>query len=396
MITERVANEIETGSRSSDLSSTSNTARPIDSSRFYQPGLDVLRCVAFFLVLAQHLLPKTPHVSTGLLTAFEDCGNAGVCLFFTLSAFLITSLLIREHDQTGTIHLPAFYIRRILRIWPLYFFMILAGVVFPHLYRGYPPGGRFVIPYLLMFGNWVIVLHGATKNTILAPLWSISVEEQFYVIWPTLFFYWQRRGLIFAAIIFLPIAWITDYVYLFEHDQNQLSLWCNSLSQFQFFALGGALAILMSRRTLALKSTVRYIVCAVGLGFFLIAAASLDPHSSSPNVPSRILGGYFMIDLGCVLLLLAFYNARISHKFNFLTYLGKISYGLYVFHLVILGSVAHFVDSRIHLPIWMTTSINGCLTLALVVPLAALSYEYFEKPFLKLKDRFTFVPSRST
>lgn len=363
---------------------------------FYEPGLDILRCIAFFLVFLHHALPGSSRGVSGILDAVQAAGTAGVCLFFALSAFLITSLLLREEEQTGTIHLSAFYVRRILRIWPLYFLALVVGVVLPHFYRGYPHGEKFIIPYLLMFGNWILVFHGETRNTILAPLWSISVEEQFYVIWPSLFLLWRQRGILLAAAIILPVAWYTDHSFLLHHEPNMFILWCNSFSQFQFFAVGGGLAVVLHRFPFRLSSGLRILSAAFGFGLLLIAGMLLNPNFMAPISPNRIVSGYLLICVACVALILTFFKSHISKRLSPIVYLGKISYGLYIFHMAVLAAIAHFTEKWLHLHGALDIVANGCLTLAFVIPMAMLSYEYFEKPFLRLKDRFTFVPSRST
>ena len=103
------------------------TAQPRTDS-FYRPGLDILRVLAFVLVFLAHGLVRHLDKPTQL-GAIGRAGEFGVCIFFFLSSYLITELLLREKRDTGTILIPAFYVRRILRIWPLYFAMIAASVV---------------------------------------------------------------------------------------------------------------------------------------------------------------------------------------------------------------------------------------------------------------------------
>src|SRR5580700_10426510 len=95
--------------------------------RFYRPELDLLRLLAFALIFVHHATPASYIRSYPFLQRFSDACEAGLQLFFLLSAFLIAELLLREKEETGSIHLKAFYIRRILRIWPLYFLTISAG-----------------------------------------------------------------------------------------------------------------------------------------------------------------------------------------------------------------------------------------------------------------------------
>jgi peptidoglycan/LPS O-acetylase OafA/YrhL len=135
--------------------------------RFYQPELDGLRFYAFLAVFVYHTLPQQPafyrslHLPLpSLWAAVASSGASGVDLFFTLSAFLITALLLRERQQTGGISLRLFYIRRILRIWPLYFFVLAVAVVLAHIVPGQILPWYYVVGYLLFVGNWINVAFG--------------------------------------------------------------------------------------------------------------------------------------------------------------------------------------------------------------------------------------------
>jgi peptidoglycan/LPS O-acetylase OafA/YrhL len=128
-----------------------------------------------------------------LWAAVAKSGASGVDLFFTLSAFLITVLLLRERRQTGGISLRLFYIRRILRIWPLYFFVLAVSVVLAHTIPGQSLPWYYAVPYLLFVGNWINVAFGHLLS-VCAPLWTVSIEEQFYLVWPVLMKMWGRRG----------------------------------------------------------------------------------------------------------------------------------------------------------------------------------------------------------
>ena len=364
--------------------------------RYYRPGLDFLRCIAFFLVFSHHALPKSRTGLFSLRNAIQEFGGAGVCLFFTLSAFLITELLLRELEASGTIHIRAFYVRRILRIWPLYLTILILGVAFPHLYHRFPKGEHLIVPYLLMAGNWAFVFHADTRNILLVPLWSISVEEQFYVIWPSILLLWRKRGVVVAILIILPLAWATDYVLPALNTPKNPSLWCNSFSQFQFFAIGGMVALFMHRRPLKLALPLRLLAIAIAFACFFLAA--FPCHFLNPLIfssPGHVLAGYLSIDLGCLLLLLAFLDVHLPSASRPLIYLGKISYGLYAFHMFILGSVVHFTEKTVQVSSSLQIWLNWTITALILVPLASLSYEYFERPFLRFKERFTFVASRS-
>ena len=185
--------------------------------RFYQPELDGLRFYAFLGVFVCHTLPSSGRLSIagcicrcrGCGAAIAKSGAAGVDLFFALSAFLITVLLLRERQQTGGISLRLFYLRRILRIWPLYFVVIAVAVVLAHTVAEQILPWYYVAGYLLFVGNWVHAVFGHPQS-ICSPLWTVSIEEQFYLVWPLLMKMLGRRGMIVAAMVTFLLATLSQ------------------------------------------------------------------------------------------------------------------------------------------------------------------------------------------
>ena len=166
--------------------------------RYYRPELDVLRCFAFLMVFASHTVP----VSTAAGGAF------GVDLFFTLSSFLITTLLLRESSVCGALDVTAFYLRRVLRILPLYFGFLLAATT---LARSLVPDEnlplKYVVAFALLCGNWACVLWGY-PHSVASPLWSVSIEEQFYLCWPLIMRRWAHR-LTMVAVGLVVVSFVT-------------------------------------------------------------------------------------------------------------------------------------------------------------------------------------------
>src|SRR5215203_194411 len=225
-------------------------------SVFYHPELDVLRFVAFLAAFIHHALPRdasiyikagfSPFVTQWLIAA-KEAGAFGLDLFFALSAYLITELLIREHANRGKFSVPAFYARRALRIWPLYFTFLAATIfIVPAILPNDKFGLVYILSFALFFGNWVCAFDGMPFS-VASPLWSISVEEQFYIGWPLLlrFFGINRLKQLVVAMLALTFATrILLAAFAVEHP----GVWCNTLARLDPLAFGAILAFVLSGR----------------------------------------------------------------------------------------------------------------------------------------------------
>jgi len=385
-----------------------------ESQRFYRPELDVLRFFAFLAVYVCHSIPNyvvpaaaQMNAAFGLrvLAAIKDAGNFGVCLFFLLSAFLITELLQREEERFGCIHVGAFYLRRILRIWPLYF-----GVTAVYAVAGYHfPAMRMevgrVAAYFLLAGNWYIALHPWIQ-TPLRSLWSISVEEQFYLLWPVLARLGGVRSLALASVTILPLSLLTISVVSSERVYTYNTVWLNSFTQFQFFAGGALLACVLSGGTLKLSRFWRIAMGLAGLALWFISAYAT--HIKRPGAlasPLQVCFGYLLVAGGCILLLLSALGSPERLIPRWAVYLGKISFGLYIFHetafLLVDEAQKHAARSMSWFTTWPPQHVvtilifNKVTALGITIVLAMLSYRFFESPFLQLKRHVTWIPSRS-
>ena len=321
-----------------------------------------------------------------------------------LSSFLITELLRRELELYRQIHVGAFYLRRVLRIWPLYFGVtiayVLGGQYFPAM-RMEP--GR-VLAYFLLAGNWYIVFHPWIQ-TPLRSLWSISVEEQFYLVWPLLAHFWGIRAVAKSAFVVLPLSLLAIMIASSDKSHAYNTVWLNSFTQFQFFAWGALLAMALNGSVPKIHHSVRIALGFGGAALWLFSAYATDIKRPGAEVSSaQFCCGYLLVAAGCLLLLLATLGARWRVP-EWLVYLGKISFGLYVFH----ETAFLFADEAqkhtgVFLPLlasWssrhsaIALTINKAIALGMTILLASLSYRFWETPFLRLKRRVTWIQSRS-
>src|SRR5687768_15938724 len=193
----------------------------VEKEKVFFPNLDGLRFFSFFAVFLYHTYLtffnniKEVHSDAYGVTAFLfKNGNLGVNFFFVLSGFLITFLLIKEREFKGTIHVPNFYVRRILRIWPLFYLCVFIGfIIFPIIKKmsgGVPMEVAQPIYYIFFANNFDFMHSWPTKPdaTILSVLWSVAVEEQFYLTWPVILRFTPARfyKFVFPGIMLLSLV----------------------------------------------------------------------------------------------------------------------------------------------------------------------------------------------
>ena len=376
-----------------DVLNSSETNR----SRFYSPGLDALRFLAFSLVLLYHYLPHSAEQWSRALPVKLAAGveilvevfSFGLSLFFTLSAFLILELLLREREATGTIQIRQFYLRRILRICPLYILGLAIAVLLalqPAVDKGTI---RWVGWCLVLLGNWYVVFFG-DPNTSMYPLWSISVEEQFYLFAPWIVKRLSRRSLVGFSVVLILVA---NAVLVFAGiwGAQIVAPWYNSFVQFENFAAGILLCLLIRHRSIRMSMWRRMTAIGAATLCWFLACFWLS-RISGESIMNGVLFvcSFALISLGCCLMVFAFTQLESGAVPGFLIYLGRISYGLYVFHA--LSKDITFQNKSDRSLAGM--AIREVLALGLTLVLAAISYRFLEKPFLRLKKRHEIVESR--
>ena len=357
----------------------------LDAGRAHYPALDGLRGLAILLVVVYH--------NFGFINVFFF-GWLGVDLFFVLSGFLITDILLKTVGKKG--YLKNFYIRRVLRIFPLYYLcLILFLIVLPkttiHLdVQYYVDHQAWLWTYLQ---NWIFTFQSPGQTNALNHLWSLAVEEQFYLLWPLAVLIIRKPGylLLFISLVLVAVLGLRLIVWMYQiSDLAYFNLY--TFTRIDGLCIGCMIALLQRVKSNFLHQNRALIVlCFAGLnfGFFFVN------RRYQFSFPYLALAGYTTFAMMFGLLVneaVTTQSKLINLLFNnpLLKFFGKISYGFYVFHWPVYLLLFPYL-----LP-WMSKFISGALLqflVSVVATIAAimiswLSYQYYEKYFLKLKDKF--------
>ncbi len=365
---------------------------PDKNARFWLPELDILRFFAFFWVFSFHGPPSHREYfidlgfsvgTASVLSAFMQ--GWGVDVFFCLSAYLITDLLRREYVQQGRINIRAFLIRRALRIWPLYFFLIIFVYFIVPLFVDV---GRFdgasLFALTTFWFNWWLAMgyqtHSYMVSNLIIPLWSISVEEQFYIAWPFIFAWTHARKARFAivCITLLLVAWITRIALTVNRVDSVDAWWFNNFVRVDSIVYGAVAAMLLSGRLPTWRIGTRMLIGLASVGAFWCSSYFGD------RIYTNGWWSYPLAGLGSLAALLAVLGANLPK--NLLTqtlgFLGKISYGLYAWHGFGYYLVSLFATG-------VTPTIDWLLSFVVTLVLALATWFALESPMLRLKQRFT-------
>lgn len=371
------------------------------------PGLHALRFFAALAVVVAHVeLLKSYHDYPNLADnlAVYELGRIAVTFFFVLSGFLITYLLLEERQETGTISIGKFYLRRILRIWPLYYLVVLlAFVVLPHVKSlAIPSMAVAADQQNAILGLFLVLLPQVALSLYppypyAEPLWSIGVEEQFYLLWPLLMA--RFRNVLMPAVV-IVIAGVTVKAGALAYaskltDPSQLAFWNHFIDYFYFnrfecMAIGAVGAWLVFER----KERVLRVLFSkpVQLLTYLLAAISVLTTRGKPILQYGLHSLLFCI---IILNVAANENSLLKLRASGFTLLGNISYAMYLLHEIALGAVMRLIAAATGGPVaGLTANValyaGGSIA---TIALATLAYKFYERPFLRLKDRFAVVKS---
>lgn len=392
----------------------------MQQKQIYWPQLDGLRAIAFLLVFFHHFGPpvKTLPLVGVIQTKIAQFGWLGVDFFFVLSAFLVTYLLRAEQIKCEAINLKHFYARRILRIWPLYFTVLFcAGILWPIACHAGPLSlfGRFIrkiiLPLTLFTGNSAIVwnfdvilnfsksagLSLLVLTTVLCPFWSLCVEEQFYLAWGIVFRYLNNPNVLKTIFGLLLLCAICMPVYLVNQFHAQgvtpTAYYLDTRWQLEPIMFGAVLAMLTHDHPRIMQCFRSGRVPA--LAFVLSAFAFLGLLLSSPTIDSfsPLLGITMLVSsiIFSTWLLLALNWAALAKvlSLKWFASFGKITFGMYVFHYLVIAQVKPWLAIHWHINPYDTLSwaISAIICLAATTLCAFVSWNTLEKPANKLRHK---------
>lgn len=371
--------------------------RMMKQEKIHFENLNGLRFIGAFMVFLFHAFtinrevwgPFFESVPFAALRKLTSIGHYGVNLFFVLSGFLITYLLLKELRERGKIHVGFFLIRRVLRLWPLYFVLVLFGFfLFPHLPFGIQTVHEFW-RYGLFLSNFDEIINGSRDSlNFLTATWSVSIEEQFYIGWAVVIGLFKWKTIRSFQTFFLLVI-TSSFVFRIYYAGNQSFLYYHTISVISDMGIGGLLATLVFE-----KESIPFIerlkkwqiigIYLLGTGFLFTA------HKILPGkliAVERLISGTFF----AFVLIEQLKSKQSFFKADRIPYFeraGKLTYGFYLFHSLLIYYICLTFES-LH---WNQHAAYFILYFFILLIsnslLSILSYRYFEKPLLNLKRYF--------
>lgn len=384
-------------------------------SRFYYAQLDGLRTVAFLLVFNAHAgafgpdpsLPSWLNQILQIIGTVTWFGWSGVDLFFILSSFLITSLLLREERLRTGIDLRKFFVRRVLRIWPVYILAFVGGLAtFPLECNPLPvqPGTAAYFPFItanLLWGLTFTINLGTAWGFAFPPanisnLWSVSMEEQFYIVWPFFIKSIKHPALRVAALVSLLVATIVYRWQCMRHfPLNFNAYYQNTGARLDGLIFGAAIALIAwyCPRIFQMMSRFGALWLVLSIGLLMWTREQNLGMFSEHNRYALTF-----IDAGLALFLLSCLTFKPLIKLlslPFITSFGRLTYGMYALHGFVLQAIFRYVMTPFNIKngsnTWAAIAVGLGLPITYVA--ALIMWNVFEKRFYGLKSKFCNVAS---
>jgi peptidoglycan/LPS O-acetylase OafA/YrhL len=347
----------------------------------YRPFLDGVRGISILAVMWVH----------GGLLWIGQGGFLGVDIFFVLSGFLITTLLLQEWDENGTISFRGFYIRRALRLLPPLVVLIAICLIVAFFYPG-PEGflakSKSILVALFYLANWLPVYHA------LFHTWSLGIEEQYYLVWPFLLFALLKLRLDRRLLILLMIAGVALIAWhratLWYSGANPVRVYSGLDTRADSLLIGAIIGALLCWNLIPKTSALIFALKVIGvvsipaLAFLILTVPSISPF--------LYYGGYTLV-AGMVAVIItnlfiapsAFFVSAL--EMSWLRWFGRLSYGLYLWHLPVYKAYDFVVPSLGFRSYTLSIFVPYVFKFSLAVLVATISYYVIERPALSLKNR---------
>lgn len=361
---------------------------PVAKSKLYFPQLDSIRGLSFISIFLFHavIISDKPFFLSGFIRYLHNNLLLGLEVFFVLSSFLLTWLGLNEYQKRGNFSFRNYFTRRALRIWPLYFFILFLGFIIIRAIAVYFHS-EITLPnawyYIFFIANFYTIDH----VFFLRLLWTISVEEQFYLFWGLcLKILYKNLVLVISILVLISISFSIYSI------TNHVSSYFNTLTYLFDFACGALAAILVFSqnkipgRLKKLSLTGRKIFYSY-LPFHFILFYFLNQFSSglANDFLALICRYIFVVYMALFIARQVAYNSQdtILAKNRFLILTGRMSYGLYCYHGITI-TLLNLLLLKYHIENWIMVIIYFVVNYAI----ATISYFYLERPFLNLKQKW--------
>ncbi len=360
------------------------------ATRRYFHTFDALRFFAFFKVFLLHM----PIVAFPWFNYVKAGGGIGVQFFFVLSGFLITYIILEEQKRAGQFNLKNFFVRRVLRIWPLYYLMVLVAYVTPYLLENIlhlPSSGAGYEPELWMSLSFLenykmMMTHDHANVSPLSVMWSLCIEEHFYIIWGVALYFLKAKHAFKLIVLSLIFGLVSRYMYVANNIPT-----IDVLTNIDLFAFGAIPAYWLIKDEQGLERLIDKVSLRLKWWYVLLLVVVVTICSQYTSdgdfiLLTSLLGALFAL---LITITLGKTNSWQIGDRSVLTKLGMFTYGLYLYHTLVVNlalQVFNRLGWSVDEPAKAVLFFISSLVVTVLISMA--SYYLFERQFLKLKKYF--------